>query len=188
MTETFLAVLSDGNVLRVMSKNGSGIEERAALALGYALSTEQLFELTDMLIQMTAKPDVAPVKPKPAAKAKPKTTRDEMAAKAKAKRQRGPKHTWLKSSTLIRYINENPGQDVPTIAKHLCIALGKEYVTSNKGYGDVVRSRIGNLVNSGKLRRSENGTYGVTVAGMDWADKTDPPPQFSQPDGQELLA
>jgi hypothetical protein len=191
MTETFLAVLSPDNVLRIMSKNGTGIEERAALALGYDLSPEQLFELTEMLVLMTNPPEPEPVKPK-AKKATPRRVDHDKAKKAesKSKVKRGKPHAWLKSSTLIRFINEKPGMGASDIAKHVCIALGREYSTTTKGDGLIVKSRVSNLVNSGYIRRTDGSHY-ATVEGINYSDRVDPidpAPVLPVPEGQELLA
>ena len=99
---------------------------------------------------------------KPAAKAK------------KEKRPRGPNHTWLASGFLIRFIEAHPSLTTMEVAERVCIAMDREYVSTTKGDGRVVASRLSNLVHQHKIQRDDAGQYFATDFGLEWAAANEP--------------
>ena len=170
MTDTALALLSPDNVLRLVKKNGNGVEELAAVALGHEYTVPELLDFCSMLTAVTAK---APPKAKPAAK-HPKAITAKAKEKKPAQRKRQPNHKWLSSAWLIRFVDSMPGQRASVIGKQVCETLGKEYTTANAGDGGVISSRLSNLVVQGKLTRGDDGLFFSTQTGLDWADKVEP--------------
>lgn len=163
---THLALLSPDNVLRLISRNGSGIEEKAAVALSPEITHDvsQVMGVIDTLLELTAQPEP---------KAKPK---ERKKSGTKPKGNRRANHKWLSSAWLIKFVDQHSGLSASDIAKLACVELGRDYGSANDKDGGVVTSRVANLAAQGKLSRDANGNYFSSEYGMEWAIGADPAP------------